>query len=60
MKCSTCGSEWHLRRWCPRNRGGQDNGKGEKDKGISSGGPGVLYAQMHEGLGDMPGMPMQI
>eukprot|EP00975_Prorocentrum_lima_P028162 5919578-Prorocentrum_lima.AAC.1 len=53
MKCSTRGSEWHLRRWCPRNRGGKDSEKktkGGKDKGKSSGGPGVLYAQMHEGL----------
>eukprot|EP00975_Prorocentrum_lima_P000690 137940-Prorocentrum_lima.AAC.1 len=36
MKCSTCGSEWHLRRWCPRKKGGKDSGKGGKD-GKSSG-----------------------
>eukprot|EP00975_Prorocentrum_lima_P002787 615259-Prorocentrum_lima.AAC.1 len=29
MKCSTCGSEYHLRRWCPRGSGkGSKNGKG--------------------------------
>eukprot|EP00975_Prorocentrum_lima_P021641 4558456-Prorocentrum_lima.AAC.1 len=46
--------------WCPRNGGGNTADKGGRYKGKSSGGPGVLYAQMHEGLDDMPGMPMHM
>eukprot|EP00975_Prorocentrum_lima_P031641 6643198-Prorocentrum_lima.AAC.1 len=29
MKCSTCGSEYHLRRWCPRGKG-KGKGKGKQ------------------------------
>eukprot|EP00975_Prorocentrum_lima_P042070 8843593-Prorocentrum_lima.AAC.1 len=51
MKCSPCGSEWHLRRWCPQTH----KGGGGKYKGRSSGSPGVLYSGYSpEGLSSMP------
>eukprot|EP00975_Prorocentrum_lima_P011887 2527464-Prorocentrum_lima.AAC.1 len=57
MKCSTCGSEYHLRRWCPRGRA-KGKGQGGQDKGSSSGMPGVLYAQqMSGGLSVVPTVP---
>eukprot|EP00975_Prorocentrum_lima_P013517 2870805-Prorocentrum_lima.AAC.1 len=46
VKCSTCGSEYHLRRCCPRGKGQVKSGK---DKGSSGGLPSTLYTQQMPG-----------
>eukprot|EP00975_Prorocentrum_lima_P054494 11427210-Prorocentrum_lima.AAC.1 len=55
MKCPTCDSVYHPRRWCTRNRGeGETCGK---YKGSSSRVPGVLNAQhVSGGLSEVPAM----
>eukprot|EP00975_Prorocentrum_lima_P066079 12907126-Prorocentrum_lima.AAC.1 len=58
MKCSTCGSEYHLRRWCPRGKG---KGKSGADGGSSGGLRGVMYTQqMSGGLSEVPTAPRGI
>eukprot|EP00975_Prorocentrum_lima_P021726 4577347-Prorocentrum_lima.AAC.1 len=59
MKCSTCGPEYHLRRWCPRGKG--KKGKSGQDKGPSGALPSTLYAQqMSGGLSEVPIVPQGI
>eukprot|EP00975_Prorocentrum_lima_P046902 9806284-Prorocentrum_lima.AAC.1 len=57
MKCSTCGSEYHLRRWCPKGKG-----KGGKTGQAPSGGlSSTLYSQQQQdvsgGLSELPAAP---
>eukprot|EP00975_Prorocentrum_lima_P025938 5457877-Prorocentrum_lima.AAC.1 len=53
MKCSTCGSEYHLRQWCPRGKG-----KGKNGKGPSGGLPSTWYTQqVSGGLSELPTAP---
>eukprot|EP00975_Prorocentrum_lima_P007704 1651326-Prorocentrum_lima.AAC.1 len=58
MKCPTCGFEYHLRRRCTQGKGTRETRKCGKEKGSSSGLPGVLYAQQMSGeLSDVPTVP---
>eukprot|EP00975_Prorocentrum_lima_P017871 3770982-Prorocentrum_lima.AAC.1 len=57
MKCSTCNSEYHLRRWCPKGKG---TAKGSKvGKAPPSGGlTGTFHSQqVSGGLSELRGAP---
>eukprot|EP00975_Prorocentrum_lima_P009586 2042348-Prorocentrum_lima.AAC.1 len=55
MRCSTCNSEYHLRRWCPEGKGkGCKSGSAPSCGGLSS----TLHShQVSGGLSEFPGAP---
>eukprot|EP00975_Prorocentrum_lima_P062088 12883706-Prorocentrum_lima.AAC.1 len=55
MKRSTCNSEYHLRRWCPKGKGkGGKTGKASPSGGLTS----TLHSQqVSGGLSKLPGAP---
>eukprot|EP00975_Prorocentrum_lima_P031598 6633470-Prorocentrum_lima.AAC.1 len=55
MRCSTCNSEFHLRRWCPQGKGTPKGGSGGKT-GPAGAPASNLYAhQVLGGLSELSG-----